>query len=150
MKQSDYVLAMSSLMSAFTNMRLEDTFHAPSSVSNEEAARLHECRKAITELAVASALHSSAKKRYEAAKKKADEVMPYSEIENASSATIFSDQDFSFIKRRAKGTTDVKVADLCIALARFGVSNEVIQTALATAEKPKAGNLYYIVEKIGE
>lgn len=153
MRRSEYAMVMSDIATSFAGLKLPDdsaSFQAPAGASNETAAKFHDIHIAVKELAVASVLHASAKKRYEMAKIYVDDLTSDEQVPDGASLVMYQDQDFSFAKKRSKGGTDVKVRDLIVELARRGVSNEVIQSAVSAAEKPRPGNLYYVVEKLGE
>ncbi len=154
MKKAELAMMMSSISSTFSNMKLPDTFSAPPGTSNEAAAHLHDLHLAMTELLVASTLASTATKRHNQAKEHIDELTQEDGeariIPNDTQAIICEDNEFVFTKKRIKGSKEIKVKDLLIELAKNGVSNDVIQKSVASAEKSRPGNLYYIVEKLGE
>lgn len=146
---------LSSLSSAFSQMELPDDFTAPPNTSNEDAAKQHDLRTAMTELLVSSILSSTATRRHETAKANIDALVKQRNngetvILDGTESILYSDKEYSFSKKRIKGSKDVKVKDLLIELAKSGVSGDVIHASVSAAEKPRPGNLYYFIEKVGE
>ena len=107
----------------------------------------------VSQLVIHSILdtqHSYIKKEFDKSKKGLDLALAGLGIEPSGVAgettEMYHADGVTFSKKRNKNGTTTLLTDVLNHLARLGVAKDLIDKAVAKAEKPKKGNTYYIIE----
>jgi hypothetical protein len=119
------------------------------STDNERVNLESDAHYAMVDHLISSRINSKFKKAYDNSKINLDVAADEMDLDPRSkpeeTTHIFTINGLIFNKRQNKDGTSTLLTDFVNSLNRCGVDKETIDKALKMAEKPKRGNVYYIV-----
>jgi hypothetical protein len=116
---------------------------------NAKSAQEHSIHSLMVSFLLYGQFATLYKKMYESTKKDLDEQCVAAGLEvdvpNGGSRVIAQSNVYQFGKNRNNATQTLAAKDLSIELTKLGIDKDILDKAIAAAEKERAGNVYYTV-----
>ncbi len=121
------------------------------SYKNEDSAKAHDMHVSMVDYIIQSTLASQFKKAVDRAKELLDEASINLGLEPnipaGTSQVMWTDNIYTFTKKRNVDSNQVSAKDLVIQLTILGVEKGIIDKAMSKANKVRRGNTYYNVSE---